>query len=401
MKRPTRPIAAVAALALLVQSTGAASLPVAMLHSTGAFPPPAARLAVFPPRAAQAASAAPSRFGETVKNWFESAGVVARALMETPQEPSARAAEPEEVRLIAAPPRAEVVETATDRMLVVMEKGRRLESVIGPGERSFSVPPPGAAARAFPTLPDFHEAWIEQGGLRAQVSYKNPHGIVTGNENGYRAVFAEGTERLAPVRNLTAPYRRAFPIYWHDETVDLELVIENNTGRTLRHVRVQARADGNVHAVASAAADETVRDCYGRLIGIHRGAIRSRQSAIIEGDVVQADLRGRDHPDRGQAGPRTGGRDDAGEGDGLGDRAQRVERAGDIQLTGDAGLELHQHARRDGEGGAGRDRDSANKVWAAGQQPTGVGADGDRRHARVGRRRARRQRGSAEDEREA
>ena len=239
MKRPTRPFAAVAALALLVQSTGAASLPVAVLHATGAFPPPAARLAFFPPHAVQAA---PSRIAEAVKNWFESAGVVARALMETAQEPSApsaRAAQPEEVHLIAAPPRAQAVEPATDRMLVVMEKGRRLESVIGPGERSFSVPP-GAATRAFPTLPDFHEAWIEQGGLRAQVSYKNPHGIVTGNENGYRAVFAEGTERLAPVRNLTAPYRRAFPIYWHDETVEMELVIENNTGRTLRHVRVQA-----------------------------------------------------------------------------------------------------------------------------------------------------------------
>ncbi|MFI5344849.1 MAG: hypothetical protein ACHQ51_00595 [Elusimicrobiota bacterium] len=255
MKRPSRRLAAVAALAMLVQSTGAASLPVAVLHAPGAFPPPAGRLAAFPPRAAQAAPAKPSWLREAAKNWLESAGVVARALLEAPQAPEAAPSAPasanetapsEEINFIAAPPRADAVTPATDRMLVVMAKGESVEAVLAPDGRDFSARPTPAGSPAgfvsapFPTVADFHENWIEQGGLRARVTYLHPHGTVTGTAEGYRAAFADGSRRFAPVRGLTAPFLRSFPIYWHDETVEIELTVENNTGRLLRHVRVEA-----------------------------------------------------------------------------------------------------------------------------------------------------------------
>jgi hypothetical protein len=248
MKRPTRPFAAFAALALLVQSTGAASLPVAVLHAPGAFPPPAGRMAAYPPRAAAAAETGSSRIGAALHDWLESAGVVARALLEAPSAlPSAPPApEPpaefrtEQVNLIAAPPAEPAQEPARDRMLVVMEPGRRVEAVLTPGDRGFTSRPEGVAESSFRPMPDFHEKWIEQDGLRARLTFKNPHGTVTGDAEGYHATFANGVSRFAPVRDLEAPYLRSFPIYWHDETVSIEMEIVNTTGRTLRHVRLEA-----------------------------------------------------------------------------------------------------------------------------------------------------------------
>jgi hypothetical protein len=67
-------------------------------------------------------------------------------------------------------------------------------------------------------------------------------------------------------------------------------------------MRVEVRIDGNVHAIAGAVADQTMRDRNRRLIGIHLCSRRSGQAAIIEGDMVQADQRGREGcPDSGQA----------------------------------------------------------------------------------------------------
>jgi len=247
MNRPSRPFAALAALALLAQATGAASLPVALLRAPGAFPPPAARFSAFPPaRPAAAAKAAPKPNGTS---WLESARIVASYLLdqarELPAPPAAPArfeefARSEPVRLIAATPPAPA-EAPANRMLVVMEKGVSVEAVLGRGDDGdFSARPAGAVSRPFPPMPPFREAWIEQGGLRARVSYLNPHGLMKGRPDGYRAVFADGTERRAPAARLDAAHQRTFPIYWHNERVDIELTLENRTGKTLRDVRVEA-----------------------------------------------------------------------------------------------------------------------------------------------------------------
>ncbi|MDE2143377.1 MAG: hypothetical protein KGJ84_13290 [Elusimicrobia bacterium] len=255
MKRPSRRFAALAALALLVQSTGAASLPMAVLHAPGAFPPPATRVAFFPPRAAASVAPAGSNRG-ALRDWLESVRVVAAYLLAEATAPSPETAPStpapsgddvnktgryEEVALIAAPPPpAPDASPATDRMLVVMAKGESVEGVIAPGDRDFSTPPAPAAGLPSATVPDFREAWIEQEGLRARVTYRSPHGIVTGDAAGYRAVFADGTVRFAPARGLTAPFRRSFPIFFHNEAVTVELEIVNRTGGALRHVRVEA-----------------------------------------------------------------------------------------------------------------------------------------------------------------
>lgn len=243
MNRPSRPFAALAALAFLAQSTGAASLPAPLLGAPGAFPPPAARLSAFSPARPAAAAKADGT------PWLESARVVAAYLLDQVREgaesfaPPARLDDsfrPEPVRLIAAPP-PEPVEAPMNRMLVVMEKGASVEAVIGRGDDGdFSTPPSSVVTRPFPTMPAFREAWIERGGLRARVAYQGPHGVVTGGPDGYRAVFADGTEHFAARPNLDAAYRRAFPIYWHNERVEIELTVENRGGKTLRDVRVEA-----------------------------------------------------------------------------------------------------------------------------------------------------------------
>lgn len=251
MNRPSRPFAFAAALALLAQSTGAAGIPSALLRMPAAFPPPAARFSAFPAArpasASRAAAAAPKAASRgALAAWLESARLVAAYLLEQADAPPASAPLPARARaerqdaFIAAPPPVETEGPPADRMLVVMEKGVSVQAVLGRGEPDFSEPPASAVSRPFPTLPAFNEAWIAQGGLRARLAYQNPHGVVTGGAEGYHAVFADGSERFAPVKKLEPAYRRSFAIYFHEETVNVEITVVNDTGKTLRNVRLDA-----------------------------------------------------------------------------------------------------------------------------------------------------------------
>jgi hypothetical protein len=123
-------------------------------------------------------------------------------------------------------------------MMVVMEPGRRVDAVLDGRERDFSAPPPVAGPS--PVLPPFHEKWLEQNGLRARVSYLHSHGVVTGDAGGFTAAFADGTTRRAPNAAMPRAYLREFPIYFHGQEVEIELTVENRTGRTLRDVRLEA-----------------------------------------------------------------------------------------------------------------------------------------------------------------
>lgn len=248
-----RLLAVVAAAALFAQSTGAASLPAALTRFPAAFPPPAARLAAFPPARAGAAAAPARRAGTEpgrLAAWLASAKVVAAALAgaaveafaPAPPPPAPAGPAPVPVNLIAALPGAAAPEPgpARDRMLIVMEKGVRVEAVLGRGNGDFSARPAGAANAPFPSLPAFREPWVERDGLRARLTYRRPHGTVTGGADGYRAVFANGVERFAPVKGLPAPFLRAFPIYFRAERIEIEVTVVNRTDRTLRGVRVSA-----------------------------------------------------------------------------------------------------------------------------------------------------------------
>jgi hypothetical protein len=260
MKRPSSPLAALAALAVFVQSTGAAGIPAAVLRTPAAFPPPAARFAAFAPRAAPARTA-PSPAAAAVSQWLESARVVARALIEelTPA-PAAAARAREEERwqgpITAAPPppvpadEREAAgipaprlasEPATDRMLVTMAKGESVEGVLTPGEqfRDYSTPPASVVVRPYPTLPPFREKWIEQNGLRARLEYHGSHGTVNGAADGFHVTMADGSVHFA-AGQLPPPLRRRFAIFWHNESVQMTMTVRNDTGRILRHVRLEA-----------------------------------------------------------------------------------------------------------------------------------------------------------------
>jgi hypothetical protein len=261
-QRPSRPLALFAALAFTAQATGAAGIPAALVRSPAAFPPPAARFAALPPGRAAAAPSRPAGPGAFAR-WLESARVVASALAEAAlasaapatETPAPRPADPLAEALAAAArsevSRAPAVEAVPppplrdepppmDRMLLALDKGESVEAVLSGGEADFSTPNPAMLSAAFPTIPAFREAWIEQSGLRVRLSYLNAHGVVTGGEDGYLAVFADGATRFSREKDLAPAYRRSYPIYWHDEAVEMELVLENTTGETLRDLHVEA-----------------------------------------------------------------------------------------------------------------------------------------------------------------
>lgn len=263
-RRCSRLLAAALAFALSAQSTGAASLPIALMTPRAAFPPPAARFAAFPaaqPAAARLPSAAPAKAPASAA-WLESARIVSDFVLERLQEelnPPAPAAAPapmpEERRDFAAPippappasadspaivaPLNPGVSSPADRMMVVMEPGRSVAAVLDPRDRDFSARPPVKAGPA-PMLPPFREPWQEHDGLRARVSYLHSLGAISVDAAGFTAAFADGTVRRAPNTILPKDLRRRFPIYFHGQEVEIELVVENKTGRTLHDVRVEA-----------------------------------------------------------------------------------------------------------------------------------------------------------------
>ena len=252
MKRlGTRLLAAAAAVALSVQSTGAASLPLSLMVPRAAFPPPAARFAAFP--AARPAAAAPAK-APAGPSWLESARVVSDFVLARIQEELAPAPAPQAevpadnpfARSILPPPpvtnEAGVITplgpgSPSDRMMVVMEPGRHLDAVLEP--RDFATPPPLSPSGPAPVLPPFRGPWREANGLRARASFLRPHGLVHMDDGGFTAAYADGTRRRADGPTpLTA--LRDFPIYFHDEVVEIRLTVENKTGRTLHGVRLEA-----------------------------------------------------------------------------------------------------------------------------------------------------------------
>jgi hypothetical protein len=251
-RRSSRLVAAAAALALLAQSTGAASLPALLPASGGAFFPPAARLGAFPPAAAKPA-AAPAK-APAGPSWLESARIVAAFVAERvgeelnskPAPPSARdplfapreARVEEPVRELAPGP-APASDPPADRMMVVMEPGLRVEAVIGDRFRVDWAARTPQADDADPILPPFREKWIERSGVRARVSYIGSHGIVRGDAAGFTAAYADGTSQRVSRRNPAA-LRRGFPIYFHGEVIEIQLTFQNRTGRALKNVRLEA-----------------------------------------------------------------------------------------------------------------------------------------------------------------
>lgn len=256
MKRAcTRILAATAAVALSVQSTGAASLPFALTFPRAAFPPPASRFAAFPAaRPAAAPAKAPSGFA-----WLESAHVVADFVLARVQEeldpslkaaradrpaPDASAPMPSFAPMTSAPQEPAPIITPlntgpADRMMVVMEPGRSVDAVLRDGlERDFSTPPKTYAGPA-PVLKPFHGPWREANGVRARASYFRPRGLIHTDPAGFTAVYADGTT-LHATGHLPDTSLQEFPIYFHGEEVDIQLTIENKTGRTLRDVQLEA-----------------------------------------------------------------------------------------------------------------------------------------------------------------
>ncbi|HXT00714.1 MAG TPA: hypothetical protein VN915_08580 [Elusimicrobiota bacterium] len=256
MKRAcTRLLAAAAAVALSVQSTGAASLPLALTVPRAAFPPPASRFAAFP--AAHPAAAAPAK-APAGSSWLASARVVCdfviaqvRAGLDPSTAPppdlpapgpdapipstmSADSASPEPAPLVmplgsGAP---------ADRMLIAMEPGRSVAAVLDGSERDFSTPPAAHAGPA-PALAPFRGPRLDSGGLVARASFLRPRGLIRMDSRGFTASFADGTVRRAD-GPVPATALREFPIYFHDEEVEIRLTVENKTGRTLRGVRLEA-----------------------------------------------------------------------------------------------------------------------------------------------------------------
>jgi hypothetical protein len=254
-RRCSRLLAAALAFALSAQSTGAASLPIALMTPRAAFPPPSARFAAFPaPRPAPAAaSKAPAR-----ASWLESARIVSDFVLERIQQelnpapadesysepiaPAVAGAIPPEIAPAdgaVITPLSPGVNSPSDRMMVVMEAGRSVAAVLDGREQDFSAAPPAVSGPA-PVLAPFREPWQEQNGLRARVSYIRSHGAITLDSDGFTAAFADGTIRHAPNTILPKKMKRNFPIYYHGEEVTIELTVENKTGRTLNDVRLEA-----------------------------------------------------------------------------------------------------------------------------------------------------------------
>lgn len=249
MKRPSRPLAALAAAVLLAQSTGAASLSPGLFRAPGAFPPPSARFAAFPPKAA--AAPRPASGPSALSRWLDDARVVARALLEellasapqdAPEPKRPERAEPMAGPITAALPAAEPEAALPqgDRMLIAMPKGESVEAVIVEGEPAFPRPDPIPAVAPAAVSPDFQERWVEEGGVRARLTYRAPHGLVTGVDGGFRFNFAGGQVRFAPQAVVPELYHRSYPIYWQDERVEISVTVVNRTGKTLKGLRVEA-----------------------------------------------------------------------------------------------------------------------------------------------------------------
>lgn len=206
MRRAPRTLAAAVLVGFLAQATGAASLPALVIAPPGAF----LRAPMRAPAPAKSPPAQPAAGGI---HWLETA-----------RDPAP----------VAEPPSA-----PRDRMLVVMEPGVRVVGV-GRDAEDFSAPPRAALeAPGAPPLPPQRERWMSRAGVRARLSYLRAHGVVRGFPDGYVATFADGRKHYAAA-SLTAPYLRAFPIYWHGEEIEVELELVNETGRDLRGLTVEA-----------------------------------------------------------------------------------------------------------------------------------------------------------------
>ena len=262
-RRCSRLLAAALAFALSAQSTGAASLPIALMTPRAAFPPPAARFAAFPAARPERA-AVPKAPAPAGASWLESARLVSDFVVERLQEELAPAPDPAPAaapapmsegeknfiaQIAAAPaaiadsagiitPLSPGVNSPADRMMVVMEAGRRVDAVLDGREQDFSAPP--SVAGPAPVLAPFREPWQEHDGLRARVTYLRSHGLIKLSADGFTAAFADGTVRRAANTILPKKLKRNFPIYFHGEEVEIELTIENKTGRTLNDVRLEA-----------------------------------------------------------------------------------------------------------------------------------------------------------------
>lgn len=233
----SRLCAAAAALALLTQATGAADLPAALVHPPGAFPPPAARLAAVPARPAPAASPSSSGPGALAR-WLESARIVADYFLAAPETPAAAAPRPEPVAQAEPAPAASEAPPA-DRMLIRMAPGESVEAVLSAG-RDFSSRPASAVSRPFPTAAAHSEPWVGRGGLRGQVTYARPHGVVIGRPDGFHAVFADGSRHFAPEAEMPRALQREFAVYFHGEQIEVSMELVNKTGRALTDVRLEA-----------------------------------------------------------------------------------------------------------------------------------------------------------------
>jgi hypothetical protein len=263
MKARSSPlVAAATALALCVQSTGAASIPAAMLPSAGTFPPSAARFGASPAArlALSSASAKKAERAPAGPSWLESAKIVsdfvldrAREALDPAPPPAALPAEEESARIEAAPvpisapvvPEAVItplnpgVDSPRDRMMVVMEPGRRVEAVI---DNNFRAMPHLNMTnfRLQKTIPPFREKAIESNGVRARLSYLGAHGTVLGGPAGWTISYPGETPYLAPAPRLPAAYQRNFPIYFSTEEIEISVTVENRSGRTLTGVRLEA-----------------------------------------------------------------------------------------------------------------------------------------------------------------
>lgn len=226
MRRASRPAAALTALALLAQSTGAANIPVGLLVP-GAVAPAALRPGAFPPAVAVPAASVPAD-----PTWLGCARVVLEYLTAAPyvERPAARPP-------VAAAPAAPVAPPA-DRMLITLPPGEHIAAILPRAVYGLAAAP--SVANAPQVLAPFYGDWISQNGISVRVEYLSPRGLVVGSPDGWTLERADGAKVFAAERRLARAYQREFPVYWPGDVVEVRVIVRNDGDETLTGLDLSA-----------------------------------------------------------------------------------------------------------------------------------------------------------------
>lgn len=230
MKTPSRFPAALALVAMLTQSTGAADLALTM--------GPAARPLLFPAPVAlklPPAAAAPRReLAPARSHFWQDLAVVARFVwlqLEAPPPAPAATFARRPVHVEALGPALEPP-PSRDRMLVVKDAMvvDVAEAVRGLALPSGSVPIYRARVEG---------RWKQSGTLRYRLVYKDSYGLTWGDKTGFH-FFMPGQKAVDVKTDVPEEIYGEYPVYFHGQSVAFDIELENAGGSDLTGLRVES-----------------------------------------------------------------------------------------------------------------------------------------------------------------